>query len=89
MKTTYTILLVFAAAMLFAANTDITTLQNMEPEAPKLDPFYRKIHDILEVLKQKKIVRESGLNENEKNKIIEFKFERSNISYINSLFSLI
>ncbi len=83
MKTTYTILLVFAAAMLFAANTDITTLQNMEPEAPKLDPFYRKIHDILEVLKQKKIVRESGLNENEKNKIVEalLKSIRSDLRY--------
>lgn len=56
----------------------------MEPEAPKIDPFYRKIHDVFEILKQKKVVKENGLTENEKNKIVEaiLKSIRSDLRYI-------
>lgn len=84
MKTIYTILFVFASAMLFAVNPETTSLQSMEPEAPKIDPFYRKIHDVFEILKQKKIVKENGLTENEKNKIVEaiMKSIRSDLRYI-------
>jgi hypothetical protein len=83
MKTACAILLIFTASILFAANADTTTLQSMEPEAPKTDPFYHKIHDILEALKQKKIVKEGGLTENEKNRIVEalLKSIRSDLRY--------
>lgn len=85
MKTIYTIFLfVFAPAMLFAANPEATSLQSMEPEAPKIDPFYRRINDVLEVLKQKKIIKENGLTANEKNRIVEamLKSIRSDLRYI-------
>jgi hypothetical protein len=86
MKTIYTILFFITTAMLFAANPDAAALQHMEPEAPKIDPFYRKIHDVLEILKQKKIVNENGLTENEKNRIVEalLKSIRSDLRYIPS-----
>ncbi len=84
MKTTCAILIIFASAILFAANPETTALQNMEPEAPKIDPFYRKIHDVLETLRQQKIVKENGLTENEKNRVIEalLKAIRSDLRYV-------
>ncbi len=84
MKTICMIIAIFAAANLYAANNSTAAIQSIEPESPIADPFYHKIYNVLEILKQKKIVNGNGLSENDKSRMIEalLKSIRSDLRYI-------
>lgn len=85
MKNFCMILVILATANLCATdNSAAKNIQNIEQESPFADPFYHKICDILETLKQKKIVRENGLSENDKKRMLEamLKSLRSDLRYI-------
>lgn len=85
MKTICMILVILATANLHAANNNAAqTIQSIEQETPITNPFYHKICDILETLKQKNIVRGNGLSDNDKDRMIEamLKSLRSDLRYI-------